>query len=111
MVPAFLAFNRFCFSANEIYRTSLRNGIMPSDTGCDDFIWQSRQFHSRTGYSQNPVSKGSYFAWTTFCGLPARKERRFSTTTSIRRARAARVAQAICGVMKQFFAVSNGLPV
>jgi hypothetical protein len=32
-----------------------------------------------------------------------------STEVFIKRARAARMAQALCGVMRQFFAVSNGL--
>ena len=43
--------------------------------------------------------------FTTFCGLPVRKVRTFSTAVSISRARAARVAHAMCGVMKQFFAL------
>src|SRR5258705_7798367 len=38
---------------------------------------------------------------TTFCGLPLMKARTFSTATRINRARAARVAHAMCGVMKQ----------
>src|ERR1035437_192435 len=47
--------------------------------------------------------------FTTFCALPCRKARTFSTVIFISRARAARVAQAKCGVIRQFRAVSNGL--
>src|SRR6266550_7730624 len=47
--------------------------------------------------------------FTTFCGLPARKARTFSAAMRMSRARAARVAQALCGVMMQFIARSNGL--
>src|SRR6266436_5664231 len=46
---------------------------------------------------------------TTFCGLPFKKAQRFATAILSRRSRAARVAQARCGVMRQFFAFNNGL--
>jgi len=46
---------------------------------------------------------------TTFCGLPARKARMLAAVTSKSRRRAARVAQAMCGVITQFFAVRSGL--
>ena len=38
-----------------------------------------------------------------------RKARTFATAALINRARAARVAQAMCGVIRQFFAFSRGL--
>src|ERR1022692_3124423 len=47
--------------------------------------------------------------FTTFWALPCRKARTLSTAMVIRRERAARVAQARCGVMMQFLAVSSGL--
>src|SRR5216110_3045873 len=58
-----------------------------------------------TGKSREPADRnvcatlGHQF--TTFCGLPARNARTFSTAMRMSRARAARVAQALCGVMTQ----------
>src|SRR5207237_9993820 len=46
--------------------------------------------------------------FTTFCGAPFKKARIFSTAIFISRERAARVAHARCGVMRQFLAVSSG---
>ena len=72
-------------------------------------------------YGRTDGGRGLYaaavFAWcgasnsydTTFCGLPAAKAATLSMETFNKRARAARVAQAWCGVMMQFLALSNGL--
>ena len=46
---------------------------------------------------------------TLFSGFPAIKAFRFASIIAINRSRDAVVAQAICGVIKQFFAVNNGL--
>src|SRR5436190_19249157 len=48
--------------------------------------------------------------FTTFSGSPAMKARTLAIAICIRRERAARVAQAMCGVTRQFFARNNGLP-
>ena len=45
-----------------------------------------------------------HYGLTTFSGLPARNARTLATAVSSSRCRAARVAQAMCGVMQQFFA-------
>ena len=46
---------------------------------------------------------------TRLIGLPARKARTLATVVAIRRRRAARLAQAMCGVMMQFGRRSSGL--
>ena len=50
-----------------------------------------------------------HYGFTTLIGLPSRKACRFSTAKSISRVRLSFGAQAICGVIRQFFAVSRGL--
>src|SRR6266487_6154209 len=67
----------------------------------------SAEFNSAIRQIENLRYAGLQF--TTFCGFPARKARTFSTAMRMSRARAARVAQALCGVMMQFIARSNGL--
>ena len=54
-------------------------------------------------------SKPWRYGLTTLTGLPARNARRFSTAISMRRWRLSFGAQEMCGVRKQFFAVSRGL--
>src|SRR5271166_6500764 len=53
------------------------------------------------------------FAWfdqfTTLIGRPARKADTLATVASMRRPRASAVAQAMCGVIRQFFAPRSGL--
>ena len=51
----------------------------------------------------------SFYLFTTFSGVPAMYAWRLLIAIFIRRSRASVVAHAICGVMYQFFAVSNGL--
>src|SRR3954471_19401580 len=46
---------------------------------------------------------------TTFCGLPFTNATMFSTARFISLARASLAAQAMCGVTRQFLAVSSGL--
>src|ERR1017187_6654831 len=95
-----LNFATFPFRAGE---GPLANSPSFQGAGCLRLVfWGASRMESGAG-----VEEGCQF--TTFCVLPSRKERTFSTAIFIRRARAARVAHARCGVMRQFLAVSNGL--
>src|SRR5208337_3870271 len=63
-----------------------------------------------------PRARGRGVAWvfrfdqfTTLIGWPARKADTLATVASRRRPRASAVAQAMCGVIRQFFAPRSGL--
>src|SRR5438093_12805625 len=49
------------------------------------------------------------FQFTTFCNFPFKNAFTLATAAFIKRLRAARVAQEMWGVIKQFFAFNNGL--
>src|SRR4030095_3128694 len=72
--------------------------------------------HEITGRREFAAPRGAgrlafnnHYGLTTFCGLPFTDAPRLSSARLISLARASLAAQAMCGVTRQFFAVSNGL--